>query len=151
MGTQKRIEDLSDKDLDRDDDGGARKASAKKSSSSKRRPPTTVKAENELRTRLTECFERISLALEAREDDELADIFREDADVMANGLVFMTRPVAILRLPLLFLVAVVEPALAFGRILRVLAGRFAERRAGVALARQEAQEEAARQAEFATQ
>lgn len=145
--SQSRIEDLSAHPDP--DDGGAKKTATRKASSSKRRAPS-AKAENELRERLTDCFERIALALEVREDDELADIIREDAEVMANGLVFMTRPIAVLRLPLLFAVAVVEPVLAFGRILRVLASRVGERRARAAYERQDAQEEQARQAEFAT-
>lgn len=116
-GSQTPIEDLSKEKVEQ-------KPSAKKRTSSSRAKAT----ENELRGRLADCFDRISDALETRGDDELSAIIREDAEVISAGLVSLTRPFKVLRMPLLALVAVVEPALAFGRIARVLIGRFAERR-----------------------
>lgn len=92
-----------------------------------------------LRKKLNDCLERIADTLEVREDEELSALIREDADVIAAGLVSLTRPFQVLRVPLLALVAVVEPALAFGRIGRILLGRWADRRAARAQARTEAE------------
>lgn len=121
--SQVNIEDLTD---DKEPDKPARKSS----SSSKSRPSrSSAKQEADLRERLVECFDRIAGALRGRGDEELAELIDEDAEVMAVGLVSMTRPLQALRAPLLVVVAVVEPLLAFGRIGRVLVVRFAERRA----------------------
>ena len=90
---------------------------------------TTQRAESELVSRLYNCFERIANALRDRGDHELAEAVEEDAQVMAAGLVSMTKPIAVLRTPLVILVALVEPLLAFGRIFRIIAGRIMVRRA----------------------
>ena len=119
--SQKKIEDLSH------DDGA--NASAKKSgakSSAKR--TRTPKAENDLKARLTACFDRIADALDEIGDEELSDVIREDAEVISSGLVSITRPFVFLRLPMLAVVAVVEPLLAFRRIGRILVGRAVARR-----------------------
>lgn len=104
--------------------------SRKSSSASSRKPraPRNSKEETDLKARLTETFTRISEALEARGDDELAAIIAEDAMVMAVGLVSLTRPFKPIRTAVTLFVSFVEPLLAFRRILAVLGRRFAERR-----------------------
>lgn len=121
MPSQIEIDALSDDDDD--------KSGKSKPKSSKPKSRSTTTAERELRGRLAACFERIAASLEQRGDDELAEIVRDDAEIMSQGLVSLTRPFRALRTPLLAAVAIVEPVLAFGRIFRVLAGRFVERRA----------------------
>jgi hypothetical protein len=124
---------VKDDDSDADDDGKERKrkrrSSSSSSSSRKRKSSSTPKADTDLRGRLAECFERIALALENRGDDELAQIVRDDGPVMAQGLVSLTRPFRVLRVFVLALVSVVEPVLAFGRLARAVAERWAVRRA----------------------
>lgn len=120
------------KDLRSDDDSGDDKKGPKSESSKKPRPKTTPTAERELRGRLSDCFDRIAESVRQRGDDELADLLADDAAIMAQGLVSLTRPFRALRTPLLALVAIVEPALAFGRVVRLLAGRWADRRARAA-------------------
>lgn len=133
--SQVNIEDLTDDK----DDAPARKSA----SSSKSRPSrSAAKQEADLRERLVECFDRIAGALRTRGDEELAELIDEDAEVMAVGLVSMTRPLQVLRAPLLVVVAVVEPLLAFGRIGRVLLVRFAERRAIAQMQAEAAQQDA---------
>lgn len=118
MGSQTNIRDMSD-------DPDARPASK---TSRKSSPKPSTKDDKDLRDRLSACFYRIAEHLDAREDDELAEIIREDAEVMAAGLVSLTRPLKPVRTVVLVLAGVVEPLLAFQRILRVLGRRFAERR-----------------------
>lgn len=86
------------------------------------------RADRDLRSRLETIFERIADAADARGDEELADIVRDDVKVMANGLVSLTRPMRALRAPLLLLLAVVEPVMAFSRVTRVIVGRYLDRR-----------------------
>lgn len=114
------------------------------SSSSSRRKP---RKESELQSRLAGCFERIAEALDERGDEEMAEIIREDGPIMSQGLVSLTRPLTALRTPLLVVIAVVEPVLAFGRIFRLLALRFADRRARIMAEQEQAAAEAQEQAQ----
>jgi hypothetical protein len=118
MPSQVDIKDLTGK-TPRDD-----KPKSSSSSSGTKRRTTTAKADTDLRGRLESCFERIAAALQERGDFELAELIADDAPVMAAGLVSLTRPFKAFRTPLLVLIAVVEPALAFGRVARVLVSRF---------------------------
>lgn len=120
-------------DLEADDRDDKPKA---KSSRSKSRPSSSTAQEKDLRGRLSGCFDRIAATLDERGDEELAELVRQDAEVMSQGLVSLTRPFRALRTPLLAVIAVIEPALAFGRIARLLGGRWAERRAEQAAAAQ---------------
>lgn len=86
------------------------------------------KAEDSLRERLEEVFSRISGAYGAREDEELAAAFGEDAAVMSNSLVSLTANVKPLRRPLVLGLSFVEPILAFGRVLAIYISRFKDRR-----------------------
>lgn len=88
----------------------------------------TSRADTELHRRLKEMFGRIAERLEERGDQDLADVIREDADVLAGGLVSFTRPLRVARTVVLGIVAVIEPLLAFWRIGRELLARHMERR-----------------------
>jgi len=125
MGSQTDITDL-EPDID---DGGGRSHSRKEGKSKAKRPAASARAEKDLRDRLVGCFERIAESLYARQDEELAELVREDAEIIAQGLVSLTRPFTALRTVVLAIVAIIEPLMAFGRIGRVLLGRLAERRA----------------------
>jgi len=121
MGSQTKISDLEPNA----EEGNVR---TRKESKSRKRPAASARAENELKGRLVGCFERIAESLYARQDEELAELVREDAEVIAQGLVSLTRPFTALRGIVLAIVAIIEPLMAFGRIGRVLLGRMAERR-----------------------
>lgn len=113
-------------DLEADTSGDKKETKSKSSSRSTTRASATQ--EKELKGRLSACFDRISEALTERGDEELAELVRDDAAVMAQGLVSLTRPFRALRTPLLAFVAIIEPLLAFGRVMRVLAERWQARR-----------------------
>ena len=111
------------------------RASVKKGNTSPRRPsgtkrPTAAdRVENGLFERCVAVFDRIANTLEARNDDELANAIREDKGAMSTGLVSLTRNVKPLRSPLIIILNLVEPALAFGRVGRILIMRVQIRRA----------------------
>lgn len=96
------------------------------------------RVETELVSRLHRTFDRIALALDSRGDEELAVVIREDAAAMTHGLVSLTRNLKVLRSPLLMALNLIEPVLAFGRVGRIMYGRFVARQARVAQERQEA-------------
>jgi hypothetical protein len=126
MASQVSIVDLPGSGKDDD------KAKAKSSSSSRRGTRSTTKKsvnESDLKSRLTTVMGRIADAAEARGDDELAGTIRDDMDIMATGLVSLTRPLTALRTPLLLLLAIIEPVMAFSRIVRLMLGRAMTRRA----------------------
>lgn len=87
------------------------------------------KVENEIRSRLDRVFDRIVKARRAREDEELAEVIEEDAEAMAQGFLSMTTNVPFTRGPLIMFLNVLEPLLAFNRVVRILFLRFMERRA----------------------
>lgn len=100
-------------------------------SGEKKKAPTasaTSKIEAELSSRLERVFDRIVKALVMRDDEELAQVVREDSEAMSQGLISLTRSVKFLRSPLLMILNLVEPVLAFGRVGRILIGRWIERR-----------------------
>lgn len=127
MPSQVKIVDLAG-GSQREDDAGK-----SKSASSSSRPTAAQKrkaaTDTDLKSRLHTVFDRIADAAEARGDDELASTIRTDRDVMATGLVSFTRPFMALRTPLLLVLAVVEPLMAFSRIGRLMFGRVLDRRA----------------------
>lgn len=86
-------------------------------------------SDTDLKSRLHTVFDRLADAADARGDDELSAALREDRDVMAQSLVTLTRPFQALRTPLLGLLAIMEPVIAFNRIGRLLFGRVVDRRA----------------------
>jgi hypothetical protein len=90
------------------------------------------KEDVEVDSRLGRTFERIAKALEKRGDDELATVIREESGGMAQGLVSLTHNVRFLRPPLLLILNLIEPVMAFGRITGLLWGRWQERNARLA-------------------
>lgn len=123
MGSQVNIENLDNKP---EGDDTTRKTSAPRQTAAS--AAKQQRNEKELRGRIDEVLDRIATSREARGDERLADIIRDDAQVMAGFLVSFTRPFGVLRTTLVTLLALIEPALAFGRLFRELAGRWAERR-----------------------
>lgn len=125
----------------------ARQAAAKakhaEGKSPRRAKPTASESriESELLSRLDRVFDRIALTLEARGDDELAGVIREDKGAMSQGLASLTHAVKFLRGPLLMSLNLVEPALAFGRVTRVLYSRWIERQTRIAEERAERERE----------
>jgi hypothetical protein len=146
-----------DLDLERGDPSRAearrQRRQASGSSSSGESKTTTAKLDHELHARLVSSLEQVQEWREARDDAELADAIGEDKEKMAKGLVSLTHAVQPLRQPLLVFLGFVEPLLAFGRVGRILAGRWVERRqqraAEVAVA--QAEWDAAHQTEAAFQ
>lgn len=78
--------------------------------------------------RLGTIFERLAQSVEGRGDDELAGMIREDKEAMVGGLVSVTSKAPALAPGVLGVLAVLEPLIAFGRILRLLLRRAGERR-----------------------
>lgn len=108
----------------KDNDGADKGRSAPSSSRPSRpSPKKSAASDTDLKSRLHTVFDRIADAAEARGDEELATVVREDRDVIAAGLVSLTRPFQALRTPLLFVLAVTEPVMAFSRIVRLMVGR----------------------------
>ena len=114
----------------------ARKAARSEQPTAKKpsrvRPAVRERVESELLSRLDRTFDRLAQMLDSRGDEELAYVIREDKDAMGQGLASLTRNVKFLRGPLLMALNLIEPALAFGRVGRILYGRFAERQQRIA-------------------
>lgn len=128
MGSQQSIVDLSGGQ----EKSGDRETAAKSSSRSSSRKPAarkTAATESELKGRLHSVFDRVADSVEARGDEELAEILREDRDVMAQGLVSLTRPFLPLRTVIMLGLSVVEPVMAFGRLGRLVVERVLINRA----------------------
>jgi hypothetical protein len=124
MPSQVNLEDLG---RDEDDE----KAPPKTDTRTRARQPSpaaTAKAEKELRERILTILGRLSETLSERGDDELSETIAEDAEVIAQALVGMTRPVRAFRKPLTIALAIIEPALAFGRLGRLFLARLTVRR-----------------------
>lgn len=126
MGSQVKIVDLPGAEKE---DSGTKKPPPSSSRSSRSSNAKKSSTDNDLKSRLHTVFDRIADAAEARGDSELAEVLREDRDVMATGLVSLTRPLAALRTPLLAVLAIIEPVMAFSRIGRLAFGRVLVRRA----------------------
>jgi len=94
--------------------------------------------ERDMRGRLERVQARLVEVFEGRGDQELADVIREDGMAMIGGMIAACRPAAWLRAPVVTVMTVVEPLLAFGRVLRLLAGRWQERRIRLAEEREQA-------------
>jgi hypothetical protein len=83
----------------------------------------------DIRERLFAIFNRLADSREGRGDVELAAMIREDSRAMVEGLLSVTRRAPGLAPAIMGALAVLEPLIAFGRIAKLLGGRFAERRA----------------------
>lgn len=116
---------------------------AKSSTKSTPRKATVDRLEAELMNRLDRTFDRIAKTLDARDDEELAEVVREDKEAMSQGLVSLTHSVTFLRGPLLMTLNLVEPTLAFGRIVRTLYVRWSLRQQRIATERQQGTDQSA--------
>lgn len=109
--------------------GDEPKPEGERSERSKRRDRQREREQTgNLAGRLQAIFDRLAQRFEGKGDAELAAIIREDSRAMVGGLVSLTKRVPGAASPILLLLGVVEPVLAFGRLFRVLAGRWAARR-----------------------
>src|SRR6266498_147990 len=126
MGSQQKIVALPGGKQEKGGGGGKPPPSSSPRQSPRAR--TAAAVEKDLKERLTTVFTRIADAADARGDMELAEVVRDDKEIMATGLVSLTRPFMLLRTPLLLLLAVVEPVMAFGRIGRLTLERVLIRR-----------------------
>jgi len=128
-------------------DEGKSESKARGSSGSRRSTSASArdKIEQELTARLDRTFTSLAKTMEARGDDELAAVIREEAEVMGQGVISLTRNVKVLRGPLLFLLNLIEPVMAFGRIGRLLYSRFRERQWRIQQERAEQAEQAGEQ------
>lgn len=93
------------------------------------KPPRETASDSEVKTTLGKCFDRIAKMLEAKngEDDELATAIRQDADAMGQGLVSLTAKFTPLRFPLIVVLSLVEPIMAFWNVGRIMRQRIAAR------------------------
>lgn len=119
-------------DLERGDP--ARADATEKKAANRSRSPTSKSTKStsstpSLKTRLENCFDKIAKQLESRGDEELATAFSEEKGNMAQGLVSATEALKPLRGPLIVIVGLVEPVLAFGRVGGILVRRAVARRA----------------------
>ena len=101
-----------------------RSSSSSSSSVSGESKTTSDKLDNELNARLIDAFNHIQEWREARDDQELAVAIAEDKEKMSRGLVSLTHVFSPVRKPLVIFLGFIEPVLAFGRVGRILAGRF---------------------------
>lgn len=119
-------------DLERGDPARAdatEKKAATRSRSTKSQSAKPAPAETSLKTRLENVFEKLAKQMEARGDEELATALSEEKTNMSQGLVSLTKNLTPLRGPLLVIVSLVEPVLAFGRVGGILVRRAVARRA----------------------
>lgn len=126
MPSQVSIVDLPGGEGGKAGDGAAKSSSAKspRGGAAKQRAN-----DSDLKSRLVTVLDRIIDNADARGDEELSEILREDRDVIANGIVSFTRPFMVLRTPILLLLAVVEPVMSFWRIGGLMVGRVLYNRA----------------------
>jgi hypothetical protein len=97
--------------------------------------------DSSLVTRLDTAFFKLADQMLARGDDELAEALREERRPMSQGLVSLTATLTVLRLPLVILMSLIEPVLAFWRVGRILFMRFLGWRERRIIAAQEARAE----------
>lgn len=106
----------------------ARRSSAgsrQSSSSSKSNRSEDTGTEAQLRVVL----DRVAEQREVKGDDELAEAIRETKDAIVKGFMQVTKTVAVLRQPLIFVLAIADPILAFWKVGSILTRRWFERRA----------------------
>lgn len=92
--------------------------------------------------RMDTAFSKIADQVAARGDEELAEAIREERHPMSVGLVSLTSTLTFLRWPLVIVMALVEPLLAFLRVGRLLFIRFLNWREQRIIAAQQAQQQA---------
>lgn len=105
-----------------------RSGSSSDSSTSSGRSSSSSKASERENTsvagRLNTAFTKLADQMAARGDDELAEALREERSAMSQGLVSLTSSIPFLRIPLVILLSLLEPVLAFARVGRILFYRF---------------------------
>lgn len=94
-------------------------------------------ASNEIHSRVSRVLGKIADMMEVKEDEELATAIRENTDEMTQGFVSLTKNVTWLRNPLIMVLNLVEPTIAFWRVGTIVAGRWYERRQQVLWERQQ--------------
>lgn len=96
------------------------------------RPPgskdTATRLPPQLKPRVIEVIEALANNRQDRGDDELADALRHDENSMAGGIESLVRHVPGAKSPIMLILGVVEPVLAFGRIAGLLLRRIGMRR-----------------------
>lgn len=102
------------------DDSSSSSSSSRSSSSSKASDRENTSVAGRLNTALTKLADQMA----ARGDDELADAIREERSAMSQGLVSLTSSIPVLRVPLVLILSLLEPVLAFARVGRILFYRF---------------------------
>lgn len=125
--------------------GGSRSNRSRGGSKSSSSKSGSQRSDTDLVSKLSAAFDRIADQLEIRGDDELATALHEDKQKLAQGIVSLTRAIKPFRTPLVILVAIIEPILAFWRVGSILARRAIERRERVMAERAAAQEQAQEQ------
>ena len=112
---------------------GTAKPKSESSSSSSKSKSTSSKGSTDagLKGQLKDAFERLAEQRNSKGDEELGTALQEEAESMAQGLISATRALPFLRQPLLFLLGVLVPVLAFWRVGSILANRWADRREAV--------------------
>jgi len=105
-------------------DGAQRPAASEASAA--RTQATIDRQEKSLADRLLEAITRIAVALDNRSDgnSEMADALRRNGKAMADSTVNFTRKVKVLRGPLLWVLSMVEPVLAFGEVVGIAFRKF---------------------------
>lgn len=107
------------------------------------RPSTRDRVDGEINSRVTRVLGKIADMLDVKQDEELSSAIRENTDEMTQGFVSLTHNVKWLRNPLIMLLNLVEPTIAFWRVGTILAGRWYERRQQVMYEHQQQAEQAA--------
>jgi hypothetical protein len=119
-------------DLERGDASRADATSERRSRRRQRDTGSSSRAaaseDAEVEGQLSQAWERVAEWREARDDDELSEAIREDADVMTKGFVSLTSNFKPLRRPLIIFLNVILPLFAFARVGRILLTRWVERR-----------------------
>jgi hypothetical protein len=112
------------------------------SSSSGRSRSSSNSDDSGLVTRMDAAWVKIANQIAARGDDELAEAIIEEHHPMSVGLVSLTSTLTVFRWPLVILMALVEPLLAFWRVGRLVFIRFLGWRERRIIAAQEAAQQA---------
>ncbi len=106
-----------------DEETKTRRRSSTRSSTA-RAEAEESKIETEIRSRLDRMWQRLVKGRRAKEDDELADAIEEDADAMTEGFMSVTTALPGLRGPVIMGLNILEPVLAFKRVVGILVVRF---------------------------
>jgi len=113
----------------------------------KKQRANASKQTGEVQSRMGRVIDRLIERQEGRGDLELAGILREDGEMMANTTADAVKVVPQLAAPLLLILGLIEPFLAFGRLAGLFRHRLLERRerAAEAAAQEIVEEELAQQ------